>query len=261
LRGGVIQVCPHHFLEEMSMYRRLSAIGVLGCLAAMAVPASAQYQYFENFETSLAGWSSWTQRGTAGSTLTGESPTLGNIPPYSDINDAMAYVGGPGSGANFNGGIYKTITLPLGPGTYKIDGFVRSKDAAINTMWTELQMWEGTFVLNNANDYDPPNQGHQNGSIADGELLYKTDSFTAPYNNSSGWSGQISSVDNNGATPAGVRSFTTTTGTITLLLKTGNVGGLGSSYWDDINITPEPSTLLLLTLPSIALMRGRRRVA
>src|SRR5215831_15368262 len=141
---------------------RLCVIAALAGVAAIVVPAQAQYQYFENFENGLVGWSSWTQRGTAGSVGTGESPTLGNIPPYSGINDEMAYVGGPGSGANFNGGIFKTIVLPAGPGTYQIDGFVRSKDAAVNTMWTELQMWEGTFVLNNANDYDPPNQGHQN---------------------------------------------------------------------------------------------------
>jgi len=55
-----------------------------------------------------------------------------------------------------------------------------------------------------------------------------------------------------------------TTGTNLLVLKAGNTqtGGINSGVdYDSISLTPEPTTLLLLALPSVALLRRRVRHA
>jgi len=228
------------------------AIGLLAILAATVSPAQGQYQWFENFEDGVTpGWSLWVERGSQGSTTVGEIPTLGDLTPHSGLNEAMAYVGGPGTGANFNGGIYKTVTLPLGPGTYLVNGFWKTKDAAPQSMWMEFQMFEGTKTFTDGVDSNLSTYGP---NIANGSLLYKADTWGTP----AGWSDWMTVTDNNGSTPAGVAYFTTTTGTVTILLKTGNVGALGSGYFDDVFITPEPASLLLLGL-GLPLIRRRRR--
>ncbi len=206
-------------------------------VAVVVAPASAQYQYFENFEDGLAGWSLWVERGTSLIAAEAESPVLGNIVPESGGNQTVAHVGGN----NFNGGIWTVITLPLGAGTYAIDGFWRSHPTVANNQWGEVIVKEGN---------SPPT----NGSDTTGPLIYKNDTFATP----GGWTGQISLTDPvQGGNPA---SITTASGTITLILKSGNTGSSNASVdFDDVWITPEPTSLALLGLAGLPLLRRRRR--
>lgn len=203
-------------------------------LAVCVGTANAQYQWFENFEDGLAGWNVWTERGTAQSAAEAEPPTLGDIQPWSGANETVAHVGGE----NYNGGIWQVITLPLGAGTYEIDGFWRSHPTVPSNQWGEVIIREGNA---------PP----VNGSDVAGPLYYKNDTWTT----SGGWSGLISAT----APVANVPSFTTASGTITLILKSGNVPNSTASVdFDDIWITPEPASLGLFAIGGLVLVRRRR---
>ena len=179
--------------------RKVCGVGAVLLLASMVSTANAQFQYFENFENGLTGWNLWTERGTNNSAAAQEAPDLGNVVPQSGANDTMAYVGGQ----SFNGGIWQVINLSEGPGTYTIDGYWRSAYSGSNNHWAEVIIKEGNA---------PPT----NGSDTTGPLHYKDDNFggTDP------WNGQISvTSDQAGGATGG--SFTTASGTITLILTSG----------------------------------------
>ncbi len=205
--------------------RKLVRIVVLVTALACTATAFGQYQWTEDFSTGIGSWTQWTERGTA----------------QNAAEAGWAHVGGD----NFNGGIYKTIALPLGAGTYTIDGLWKTHGTSADSFWAEVLMYEGVKTLNNGADYNPG----QNGTIADGETLYKNDTWTTK----NGWNGQISAT----APVFNSPSFTTTTGTITLVLKTGNTGGTGAADFDDMSITPEPAAALLLGLPLLFVRRRR----
>ncbi len=208
---------------------------VCSLVLVAAATASASYQWFENFEDGLAGWNIWTERGASLSAPVLENPpaVLGDIQPWSGDNEQCARV----NGDFFNGGIWQVITLPLGAGTYTIDGFWRSYNTSPGNNWAEVIVKEGV---------NPPINGQDMGGPL---LAYKNDTWAT----SGGWNGQMSltaPVANNG-------TFTTA-GTITLILKTGNIGGTGGADFDDIWITPEPASLGLFGLASLLLVRRRR---
>lgn len=218
--------------------RKIAVFCSLALVAAVTSQASAQYQWYENFENGTNGWNVWTQRGTSQATIgtEAESPVLGNEPGWSGANAKVAHVGGSG----YNGGIWKVVTLPLGPGTYRIDGYWRTHQASTNNQWGEVIVMEGAVNLLNSSDYTAP-------------LKYKNDTFGGR----TGWNGKISAT----SPVTNVPNFTTASGTVTILLKSGNGSGTTSVDFDDISITPEPATAALLALAGLPLLRRRRRQA
>ena len=109
--------------------------------------------------------------------------------------------------------------------------------------WAEVIIVEGN---------NPPTDGVD----LQGPLIYKNDTFGGGPT----WDGQISTDPNNnqGAAP-GTGMFATASGTITLVLKTGNGSGASGSYFDDVSITPEPASLAMLGLGAAPLVLRRRR--
>lgn len=227
----------------------MKTVSVMSTLLAMAVwaaPASAQYQWFENFEeyigpNAVSPWSLWTERGANHSNTINENeePDLGDIAGFSGVNRNMAYVGGEG----FNGGIYQVINLPLGAGTYNLDAYWRSDIPGNNNSWAEVIVVEGN---------NPP----VNGSDLQNPLHYKDDNFSG----TTSWDGLISATsDQVGGALGG--SFTTASGTITLVLKAGNSDIVSGTFFDDIHITPEPASAALVGLGALPLLLRRRRSA
>lgn len=226
------------------MSKGLLWVATFGLLSTLAASANAQYQWFENFEAYVgtgnpSPWQLWTERGTNQSSTTNvnEEPDLGNVAGWSGINRNFAYVGGSG----FNGGIYQVINLPLGAGTYTIDGYWRSSNVTAQNAWAEVIVVEGNNPPTNGQDLTAP-------------LHYKNDTFGGGPT----WDGLISSYVQQGGALGG--TFTTASGIITLVLKSGNGSGSSGTYFDDIYITPEPTSLALLALGGLAFLR-RRRVA
>lgn len=213
-----------------------------GMLAVGLTATSAQAAlWFENFENGLTGWNLWTERGTNTSQAIDENPVLGDIQPFSGANETMAQV----SGNNFNGGIWTVVSgLPTGE-PLMIDGFWRTLTWPGSNAWAEVIVVEGN---------NPP----VDGVDLTGPLIYKTDSWDNP----GGSNGQISTspLNNLGGAP-GTGAFSTASGTVTVVLKVGNVSGTTAVAFDDVSIVPEPSAALLLAMPGLALLRRRRRLA
>lgn len=215
--------------------RNIALIGLLTFVIASA--ASASPVWYENFEDGLAGWSMWTERGTNTSAAISEVPDLGD--PGSTLdnpNDLMAKVGGTG----FNGGIYTTVSgLPTNT-TLTIDGFWRTLTWPNNNAWAEV------IVI--PDDTPPPPVNGSDYNVA-ANLEYKIDSWAQQGTIDGTFSG-TAAVKNDG-------DFTTTTGTVTVILKVGNGSGLSEVAFDDVQITPEPASLALLLL-GLPMLRRRR---
>lgn len=223
--------------------RKIALVGVLAVIFATSAQANfvlGPNGYYENFEDGLTGWSLWTERGTNTSAAALEDPDLGDpATTMDDPNDTMAIVGGNA----FNGGIYTTISgLPTGT-PLTIDGWWRPLNWPANNGWAEV------IVIPDSTP--PPPQDGSDYNVA-GNLEYKTDSF-----NGAG-PGSGDSTTFSGAEVTDDGSFTTTTGTITVILKVGNGSGLTDVAFDDVLVTPEPTAALLLALPGLALLRRRR---
>ena len=219
--------------------RRIVIVCLLASLA-WATTASAAPLWYENFEqTELAPeWTLWTQRGTNSSTSAAESPVLGD-PLHTDPdapNERYAVV----QGTNCNVGIWTVVTdLPIGE-TLTIDGYWRELD--FDNSWCEV------IVIDNEADF--PDQ--VTGDVT-GPLEYKTDSWGA------GGPGAAGGLISDTAEITNDGDFTTTDGQVAVLLKVGNNDdSLVSVAFDDMFITPEPATALLLGLPMLALLRRRR---
>lgn len=215
--------------------RKVALMGLL--VMAITAAASASPVWYENFEDGLAGWSLWTERGTNTSAAISEVPDLGDPNTTLDNpNDLMARVSGDG----FNGGIYTTVTgLPTNQ-TLTIDGYWRTLVWPNNAVWVEI------IVIPDSSP--PPPAPGQDYNVA-ANLEYKIDSWA-----------QQGSIDGTFSGTAAVKNdgvFSTTTGTVTVILKTGNIGGNSQVAIDDVQITPEPASFALLLL-GLPMLRRRR---
>jgi hypothetical protein len=220
----------------------MKKVALLGVLAVAVFATTAQGAlWYENFEDGLNGWSIWTERGSATSAAVDETPDLGDPPntPLDLPNDVMAKVGGN----SYNGGIYTTVSgLPNGI-PLKIDGWWRIVSGfGGNSSWAEV------IVIPDSTP--PPPQDGSDYNVA-ANLEYKTDDFDPAGPGEGTFSGTAEVTNDGWFGPL-------STGTVTVILKVGNGSGLTEVAFDDIIITPEPSSALLLGLPALALLRRRR---
>ncbi|UCG16714.1 MAG: SBBP repeat-containing protein, partial [Phycisphaerales bacterium] len=185
------------------------------CASANAAPV-----WYENFEGGLAGWNIWTERGTNMCTANAEGPPALGDPintPLDMPNQVWAQVGG---GDTFNGGIWTMVSgLPTGT-VLHIDGYWRTLAWGANNHWAE--------VIVNDNQAEVPVNGADYPATT--TLEYKIDGWDNP----AGKDGMFSDPD---VTVVNDGNFMTTDGTILVVLKVGNAGGLTWVAFDDLFIT------------------------
>lgn len=230
--------------------------------------AGAAFVYFENFEATTHTWTLWQQAGTGALTLEAENQTgatsplypLGNIQPESASNERSMHLNSVPSG-NGNVGLYKVIDVPTGT-PLTLDGYWRCHAFKRNSQWSEVIIYDGVKTITNGTDYNPGTDG----SLANGEILYKIYSNNAA-NDTFAFAGSFSGTTAPAAQKAPMQytisplatGFQSTTGKLTVLLKFGHTSSSAKSIdWDDIHITPEPSTAALLAGGVLLLVRRRR---
>jgi hypothetical protein len=242
----------------------MKKLAVLGVVLAVASPAMAGYAFFENFESGVGGWTSWNQTTRTPALIAeAEGTALGSISPESGANAQVMHQGNN----NYNGGAWKAINLSAVAPTKQvvIDAFTRSHAWKASYMWAELVVYDSaTWTPTNGTDINTNSAIFKDGNLTNGEMIYKTDTYAAPYN-SAGWNGQWSTVANNyekgGSGGNGALGLKSAIGNrLVVVLKTGNgqsATTVTSIDFDDVYLTPEPATLMLLGVPAIFLRRRR----
>lgn len=251
-------------------------IGIVCSIAMLLLASQADgaYVFFDNFENGLGSggateaWQSWQQAGTVTVSVETENQPTANAPlyPLGDIagqsgsNLQSAHINGAPT-THFNGGMWRQIPVPIGV-ALTIDGFWRCHAFKRNDQWTEIIVWDGQKTIANGTDYNPPGEGKQNGSLLDGEVIYKIYTNNAP-DNTYAYAGQFSNTTLKSpvayAYKVGPNIPASTTGWLTVLVKFGHTSTSAKSFdVDDIYITPEPAAMVLLLLAMPLLLRRRR---
>ncbi len=143
-----------------------------------------------DFSAGTNGWSLWTERGAFS-----VAASTGELHLQS---------------SNHNGGLYQQFNTG-GAGTgITIRGSWASAPTAANTQWAEVLIINGARVPANGQDIT--------ADQSDVVLIYKNDTWTTP----AGWAGDMAQT----APVANLRSFTAAGDVATLVLKSGNIGGV-----------------------------------
>lgn len=272
--------------------KRVCIFCSVALLLSLAVPAGAAIVWHENFEgfnggvpgagsttaeAVPAGWTAWAQRGTVGGVqygsgqaiishisqeIDGTNPAnfvqgvgnkLGTDASIEGANNYQLTLGTkPGGGGATYGGIYKIITgLPKNM-TLTLDGGVRCRGGVGTTASGEID------VINYTAGVTPL---PINGSDYSGTYVWKSVRTNANANGLGQWSDL--SWGNTSTNHLGNGQFTTTTGSILLMIKVWSGSTLNNTTvydFDDLKITPEPATLAFLGLGGVLLARRRRSI-
>ncbi|MGH7645990.1 MAG: PKD domain-containing protein [Gemmatimonadales bacterium] len=142
------------------------------------------------FESGLAGWSPWIERGTL-------NPGVSN--GQLDLHSS-----------NHNGGVYQRFKTGGAGATVSVTGFWASDPTAASSQWAEVLVINGPRL--------PVNGADTRDGQGDVVLLYKNDTWATPV----GWSGSMGET----APVANRGTFVAADSVATIVLKSGNVGGL-----------------------------------
>lgn len=223
-----------------------SAIWLLaGVLVTAGLAATAQANFITNgdFSNGLTGWSTWVQRDDYAG-VTGQF--LIDVPAAQELRLR---------GYSYNGGVYQVVPVPIGV-PLTIDGVWRTVGAVADAQWAELVIYEGNT---------PPIAGTD--TLA-GRVIFKNSTFASDTGGrTTGWGvseafeplSSATVVNRPTRAPLGTGS---TTGFVTVILKAGSIhAGVNTNKvvrWDNIVLTPEPASLMLLGLGCLAVARRRR---
>jgi PKD repeat protein len=176
-------------------YARIPELEVYGS----AVVVSENLIVNGDFDSGLAGWSPWSERGVSNQRIENGQLAVGS--------------------ADHNGGMYQQFDTG-GPGkTITVDGVWSSNPSAANNQWAEVLVINGPRLPVNGEDLT-----EAQGDVV---LIYKNDTWASP----GGWSGNMADT----ASVAGDGSFVSTAGVATIVLKSGNIGGIHTgTRFDDI---------------------------
>ena len=164
------------------------------------------------FDTSLNGWTVWTERNAAG-----------------DFSALVVDGQLRSTGSNYNGGVWQQFATG-GPGrTIDIAGFWQSSPTVANYQWAEVRIINGPRT---------PINGQDEGAQGDSVLIYKNDTWATP----GGWSGTMSAT----APVANLGRFTSAADLATIVLKSGNLGGSSSGIrWDNIEARDASAAIII----------------
>jgi hypothetical protein len=247
------------------------ALAATTASAAVYYTGANGYYWGENFESATVGslptgWTNWTQAGNTNPKGEAEGTTLGNVPVVSVSNNTALHEGG----INCNGGAWTTIDMTnIATGVpVSLDGFWRTDQFKASYMWCEVIVYaSATWTPTTGTDINTNAAAFKDGSLTNGEMIYKVDTYTAPYNVSPGWNGQMSTTnvyEKGGAGGNGLLGNRASGwgNRLVLVLKAGNGQTSGTvttgADFDDIYLTPEPAALALLTLGLPLFLRRRR---
>lgn len=181
------------------------------CLMLVSSPSFAQL-INGDFSMGPVGWTVWDERGP----LTFDT----------SAGDGWTYSG------NYNGGIYQTFAVTPGV-TYTVSGTVASDPYIPGAMWAEV------IMINSASQIPIPGQDLSPNGVSV-ILMAKEDSWASgPWNES---------FDQMGVAPLNL-SFTAADNFATIVLKSGNIGnGDTGVRWDDVQVVPEPASMIALAM-------------
>lgn len=169
-----------------------------------ATPSVSPTNWISNgaFDAGPTGWNTWIERGSLAPLIIG-----GQLQLQSD---------------NHNGGVYQQFQTGGTGATITVDGFWASGPTAASSQWAEVLIINGPRLPVNGQDV--------NGGQGDVVLVYKNDTWASP----GGWSGPMAQT-----TPvAQQRSFVASGPVATIILKSGNVGGITTgTRFDDVLVT------------------------
>lgn len=147
-----------------------------------------------DFSSGTNGWTLWQERGTT-SCQVGADGKLST------------------SGTDYNGGVYQQFQTGGAGNIIEIGGFWESTPTVANAQWGEVLVINGTRVPAAGQPVD--------SSQADVVLVYKNDTWTS----GAGWSGEFDQT----APVVDTGRFTATGDTATIVLKSGNIQGVGQT--------------------------------
>ena len=181
-------------------YARIPEFEVYATAAAPPPPAPAGNLIDNgNFDAGLTSWTVWTERGDTGARIVDGRAAL--------------------SSSNHNGGIYQQFDTGGVGVTITVEGFWESAPTAANAQWAEVLIIDGPRLPVDGQDLT--------AGDSDVVLVYKNDTWAS----SGGWSGSMSAT----SPVANLGSFVASGSVATIVLKSGNVGGVDTgTRFDDI---------------------------
>lgn len=157
---------------------------------AGGAPSPASELQNDNFSNGIAGWSYWQQRGRVSV----------------QVNQAGRL---QVTGRDFNGGVYQQIQTGGAGVEFELAGHWQTDQSAPQAQWAEVLVIHGERT---------PAQGQDvHEAQSDVDLLFKNDTWTSP----KGWQGAMADT----APVTRRMRFVSRASTITLVLKSGSIGG------------------------------------
>jgi len=241
------------------MMRALRVVSLMVMAVLVASPALAEFLVNGSFElnggsgTTPDGWTKWLERGTAEGAVTTSGTPNDPAWPNHDGNWWLSV-----EGTNLNGGFWQQVDVSAAKNAnaqLQLDGYWRSDPTAANSQWGEVIYFDGVFAPTDGADVDTNQAAFRDGNLANGELLWKRDTFSP----TTAWDSLISATPGLAFKSSAIIGANTlpapTSGTITIILKAGNVGGDQGVDYDRMTLTPDPATVLLLGLPLLLIRR------
>ena len=183
-------------------HARIPELEAWGALVPPPDPYPTNLIQNGDFAGGLAGWSSWTERGSLGATVANGQLQIAS--------------------ANHNGGLYQQFATGGAGSALEVAGFWASGPTVAQSQWAEVLVINGPRLPVNGQDV--------NASQADVVLAYKNDTWSSP----GGWSGAMELTSPVASTPR----FTAADDVATIVLKSGNLGGLPTgTRFDDVRVT------------------------
>lgn len=212
----------------------ICCIMLIGVLATNTYGATAVFMSDFEAGAGLPGWTEWVQAGSSNIAAVAENPIL-----YDNLVTSNDYVASIGGSPEFVGGIYTIVSVPTNT-PLQIDGAWRTQASPPASPYGEVIVYE----------YDGSNAPVDGQPVLQ-DVIYRNDLTASP----SGWSGIIFDTADALQNPsAGVLGTGSLSGEVVVLLK-----GQGVEF-DDMVVTPEPVTAVLLIIGGLGLLR-RRRIA